>query len=141
MSPVWRRKPRRGAVGWDSTKETQEETLAYLDAFVASRRGVEVYVEPATVVVETSVALVAADGEWTRRRIGSPQGRSGLRQEALDPGLRRCGTGLPAADAGVDQRPGSQTAGRRLRPQELPATSSSSSTRVRTAAPVPPLGV
>jgi hypothetical protein len=73
VSPVWRRKPRRGAVGWESTKEAQEDVLAYLDAFVASRRGVEVYVEPATVVVETSVALVAADGEWTRRRIGSPK--------------------------------------------------------------------
>jgi hypothetical protein len=73
VSPLWRRRPRRGAVGGDSTRETYGDAIAYLDAFVASRRGVEVYVEPATVVVETSVALVAADGEWTRRRIGSPR--------------------------------------------------------------------
>jgi hypothetical protein len=72
VSRLWRRK-RRGAVGGDSTRETHEDAIAYLDAFVATRRGVEVYVEPATVVVETSVALVAADGEWTRRRIGSPR--------------------------------------------------------------------
>src|SRR5947209_14063670 len=56
-----------------STKDVHAEAIAYLDAFVASRRGVEVYVEPATVVTETTVALVAADGEWTRRRIGSPK--------------------------------------------------------------------
>ena len=71
VSSFWRRKPRRGAVGGDSTKETHAEAIAYLDAFVSTHRGVEVYVEPATVVVETSVALVAVDGEWTRRRIGS----------------------------------------------------------------------
>ncbi len=66
-------RPRKGALGWDSTRDTHADALAYLDDFVATRRGVEVYVEPATVVVETSVALVAADGEWTRRRIGSPR--------------------------------------------------------------------
>ena len=64
-------RPRRGALGWDSTRDKHEEALEHLDTFVATRRGVEVYVEPATAVVETSVALVAADGEWTRRRIGS----------------------------------------------------------------------
>jgi hypothetical protein len=81
VSPVWRRRPRRGAVGGDTTKETQEEALAHLDAFVTTRRGVEVYVEPATVVVETSVALVAADGEWTRRRIGSPKAAAAFAQK------------------------------------------------------------
>ena len=35
--------------------------------------GVEVYVEPKTAVTETSVVLVAHDGEFTRRRIASPQ--------------------------------------------------------------------
>lgn len=63
---------RRGAAAGGYWQD-KDETLAYLDAFVGSRRGVEVYVEPATVVTETTVALVAADGEWTRRRIGSPK--------------------------------------------------------------------
>ena len=58
---------------WAGTapKDTHAEAIAYLDEFVGTRRGVEVYLEPATAVVEPSVALVAADGEWTRRRIGS----------------------------------------------------------------------
>ncbi|EHY90769.1 hypothetical protein [Saccharomonospora azurea] len=44
---------------------------AYLDQWAASHRGVEAYVEPRTTVTETTVVLVAHDGEWTRRRIGS----------------------------------------------------------------------
>jgi hypothetical protein len=32
---------------------------------------VEAFVEPQTTVTETTVVLVAHDGEWTRRRVGS----------------------------------------------------------------------
>ncbi|HON74529.1 MAG: hypothetical protein WAW82_14245 [Candidatus Lutibacillus vidarii] len=39
--------------------------------FITDRRGVEAYVEPATSVTATTVVLVAADGEWTRRAVGS----------------------------------------------------------------------
>jgi len=46
--------------------------LSHLEQFVASRRGVEGYVEPRTTVTETTIVLVAADGEWTRRRIDGP---------------------------------------------------------------------
>ncbi len=41
--------------------------------FVASRRGVEGYVEPATNVSTTTLVLVAHDGEWTRRAVGDPR--------------------------------------------------------------------
>lgn len=37
-----------------------------------SRRGVEAYVEPVTMATETTVVLVAHDGEWTRRRVETP---------------------------------------------------------------------
>ena len=47
--------------------------LAHLEQFVATRQGVEGYVEPRTAVSETTIVLVAADGEWTRRRIAGPQ--------------------------------------------------------------------
>ena len=47
--------------------------LEYLAEFVRSRRGVEAFVEPRTTVTETTVLLVAHDGEWTRRRIDSPE--------------------------------------------------------------------
>ncbi|EHR49724.1 hypothetical protein SacmaDRAFT_1448 [Saccharomonospora marina XMU15] len=43
----------------------------HLAEWAAARRGVEAYVEPRTTVTETTVVLVAHDGEWTRRRIGS----------------------------------------------------------------------
>ena len=75
---------RRGAAAGGYWQD-KDETLAYLDAFVASRRGVEVYVEPATVVTETTVALVAADGEWTRRRIGTPKGGTGAAVRTASP--------------------------------------------------------
>jgi hypothetical protein len=90
----WRR-PRRGAVGWESTRETHAEAIAYLDEFVATRRGVEVYVEPATAVVETSVALVAADGEWTRRRIGSPKAAAAFAKRHSIPVYDTAAVGYP----------------------------------------------
>jgi len=45
----------------------------HLASFVGTRRGVEAYVEPRTAVTEMTIVLVAADGEWTRRRIPGPQ--------------------------------------------------------------------
>jgi hypothetical protein len=51
---------------------SQRGDLTHLEQFVASRRGVEGYVEPRTAVTETTIVLVAADGEWTRRRIDGP---------------------------------------------------------------------
>lgn len=46
---------------------------AYFRAFVQSHRGVEAYVEPATSVTTTTVVLIAWDGEWTRRAVGTPK--------------------------------------------------------------------
>jgi hypothetical protein len=43
----------------------------HLKGFATSRRGVEAYVEPATNVSPESIVLVATDGEWTRRAVGS----------------------------------------------------------------------
>lgn len=43
----------------------------YLATWAAQRHGVEAYVEPPTIVTELTVVLVAHDGEWTRRRIGT----------------------------------------------------------------------
>jgi hypothetical protein len=45
----------------------------HLEAFARTRRGVEAYLEPRTAVTEMTMALVAADGEWTRRRVPSAQ--------------------------------------------------------------------
>lgn len=47
--------------------------MQQLREFTASRKGVEAYVEPKTSVTQTTMLLVAADGEWTRRRVASPE--------------------------------------------------------------------
>lgn len=44
----------------------------HLEEFVRSRRGVEAFIEPRTTVTETTILLIAHDGEWTRRRVDGP---------------------------------------------------------------------
>ena len=44
----------------------------HLREWTATHTGVEAFVEPRTTVTETTMLLVAADGEWTRRRIAGP---------------------------------------------------------------------
>jgi hypothetical protein len=48
--------------------------LAHLEEFLRSRLGVQAFVEPRTAVTDTTVLLVAHDGEWTRRRVDGPSG-------------------------------------------------------------------
>lgn len=45
-----------------------------MQQWVADHQGVEAYVEPQTTVTEVTVVLIAADGEWTRRRTGGDAG-------------------------------------------------------------------
>ena len=63
---------RRGRPGTTRTSSTAD--LTHLDQFASSRSGVEAYLEPRTTVTETTIVLVAGDGEWTRRRIDGPDG-------------------------------------------------------------------
>ena len=53
-------------------REATDADIEALIAFAKSRRGVEFYVEPETFATETTAVAVAHDGEWTRRRVGSP---------------------------------------------------------------------
>lgn len=48
--------------------------VKYLRQWVAEHQGVEAFVEPKTTVTDVTVCLVAADGEWTRRRAGGDKG-------------------------------------------------------------------
>lgn len=75
----WRRKPggSKGAPGRPQGHLSQDD-IAHLEAFASSRQGVEIYVEPATTVTPTTVALVARDGEWTRRKVDGPQDAANL---------------------------------------------------------------
>jgi hypothetical protein len=65
-----RRRAKGGQKAGTLRKASSEDTH-HLDEWAASRRGVEAFVEPKTNVTETTVVLIAHDGEWTRRRIGS----------------------------------------------------------------------
>jgi hypothetical protein len=58
-----------GRAGRDAASD-----LEYLRRWVAEHVGVEAYVEPRTTVTDVTVVLVAADGEWTRRRAGGDAG-------------------------------------------------------------------
>lgn len=52
-------------------KDELEATVSYLDDFIATRRGVEVWVESPTNFNRPSILLIAHDGEWTRRVVPS----------------------------------------------------------------------
>ena len=82
----FRRKPRPGVTRTASSQDT-----SHLEQWAASRRGVEAYVEPKTTVTETTVVLVAHDGEWTRRRV---DGTDGARKFARK-------LGIPIYDANI----------------------------------------
>jgi hypothetical protein len=64
---LFRRKERPGTL-----RRADSQDVADLVAFAESRRGVEAYVEPKTAFIDTTVALVAHDGEWVRRRCEDP---------------------------------------------------------------------
>jgi hypothetical protein len=46
--------------------------VEHLEQFARARRGVEAFIEPRTTVTGSTVILIAHDGEWTRRRVASP---------------------------------------------------------------------
>lgn len=58
-----------GKAGKGQVRSASKQDTAHLDEWASARRGVEAYVEPRTHVTQTTVLLVAHDGEWTRRRI------------------------------------------------------------------------
>jgi hypothetical protein len=74
----------RGAKVASMDREATADDLDALREFARTRTGVEFYVEPETMVTDTTAVAVAADGEWTRRRVGSPQV---IRQVAKQLGL------------------------------------------------------
>ena len=68
----------------------------HLADFASSRRGVEAFVEPPTNVTATTVVLIAHDGEWTRRAVGSRRRRSSWPRSLGIPVYDVNQTGYPA---------------------------------------------
>jgi hypothetical protein len=77
-------------------KVDQQAVRRHLADFVASRRGVEAYVEPPTNVTATTVILIAHDGEWTRRAAGSRESAFDLARSLEVPVYDVLQTGYPA---------------------------------------------
>ena len=75
----------------DDRPDLDAALVAHLDEFLATRRGVEAFVELPTTVTKATLLLVAHDGEWTRRSVESVEW---ARRFAAD-------RNLPAYDAGV----------------------------------------
>jgi hypothetical protein len=98
--PMFRRRrsatpvPAPGPTATPPSRRSTEELAAaeaHLSDFARTRPGVEAFLEPRTAVTDTTVVFVAASGEWTRRRVRSPQ-QAGALARAL---------GVPAYDAEV----------------------------------------
>jgi hypothetical protein len=82
---------RRGEYQSMLDRQATRDDIAQLRGFVTSRIGVEFYVEPETAATDTTAVAVASDGEWIRRRVGSP---AVARKLAAD-------LGIPAYDAAI----------------------------------------
>ena len=87
---LFRRKPRPGTL-----RRADSDDVAHLVAWAQSHRGVEAYVEPKTAVTDTTMALVAHDGEWTRRRIEDARAAADLGKRLGIPVYDVHATGYP----------------------------------------------
>ncbi|MCY9785040.1 hypothetical protein KIK06_14215 [Nocardiopsis sp. EMB25] len=65
-----RKANRKGKARFDRASE--DDDIKALIEFAKSRVGVEFFVEPETFATRTTAVAVATDGEWIRRRCGSP---------------------------------------------------------------------
>jgi hypothetical protein len=87
---LFRRRQRPGTL-----RRADSEDVAHLTAWAATRRGVEAYVEPRTAVTDTTVAFVAHDGEWTRRRVEDERAAADLGKRLGIPVYDVHATGYP----------------------------------------------
>jgi hypothetical protein len=76
-------------------REATPDDLAALVDFVTSRQGVEFYLEPETTATDTTVMAIAHDGEWIRRRTGSPRVAAKIARRHAVPLYEAARTGYP----------------------------------------------
>jgi hypothetical protein len=69
--------------------------LDHLADFVRTRDGVEAFLEPRTTVTDTTVVLVAATGEWTRRRVAGPEAAAAFAKKQAIPLYDAARVGYP----------------------------------------------
>jgi hypothetical protein len=90
-------RPARDARRTGSTRvrAADDADVAHLADFIASRRGVEGFVEPRTAVSDVTLLLVAHDGEWTRRRVPSAQWAHHFCNDHMTPSYDAAVVGIP----------------------------------------------
>lgn len=89
---------RRGQTSGASGAEpgsTRDATRAHFSDFVATRTGVEAYIEPATANDPVTMVLIATTGEWTRRRVPDTRAGFALARELGVPAYDVLRTGYP----------------------------------------------
>ncbi len=62
---------KRSAQAANDGRGMDTAAVGHLTEFVQTRRGVEAFMEPKTAISQTTMLLVAFDGEWTRRSVPS----------------------------------------------------------------------
>ena len=72
-----------------------DQVTLHLTEFTRTHRGVEAFVEPQTAVTQTTLLLVAYDGEWTRRKVPSPQWGHAFAEHLQIPGYDAAVVGYP----------------------------------------------
>jgi hypothetical protein len=77
------------------SRSVDDAVTAHLTEFTRTRRGVEAFVEPKTSVTETTLLLVASDGEWTRRVVPSPEWAHAFAEHMQIPGYDAAVVGYP----------------------------------------------
>jgi hypothetical protein len=84
-----------GSRGRRGAGHVDDVVTTHLTEFARSRRGVEAFVEPKTTVTQTTILLVAFDGEWTRRAVPSPQWAHAFAEHLQIPGYDAAVVGYP----------------------------------------------
>ncbi|MCD0445235.1 oxidoreductase [Glycomyces sp. A-F 0318] len=96
------RKKKQGKGTLDRASDNVDQR--HLIDFIKTRQGVEAYLEPKTTVTETTVMLIAHDGEWTRRRVDGPAGAFALGRKHNVPVYEVAKTGYPQRKRDFDAR-------------------------------------
>ena len=66
---AWLRGESKRSTDRPSTAPASRASTRELEDFIASRRGVEAYLEPKTAIYSTTILLIADDGEYLRRPV------------------------------------------------------------------------
>lgn len=86
---------KRGAGIGGQGRGVDDAVVQHLTQFANTRKGVEAYVEPRTSVTQTTLLLVAFDGEWTRRVVPSPDWARAFAEHLHIPGYDAAVVGYP----------------------------------------------